>query len=166
MTYTALFLDHSSKAALWRHVKDLVPKGWERKCDHVTLQLSHCPFTLRGLVGSCEATIVGHIPDRVIAVKVTGEAADLSKNKQPHITIATAPGVPPVRSNDIEDWDVAQFDVPLTLYGTFRDNASCVRCGIEPAGDKGLCPYDSDVHGTEKYCYCCESCRHECAMDI
>lgn len=37
-------------------------------------------------------------------------------------------------------------------------------CGA-PAGDS-LCPYASEINGTEVDCGCCQDCQYKCARDI
>lgn len=39
------------------------------------------------------------------------------------------------------------------------------KCGA-PAGEPRACPFKSELHGNDEPCDCCDSCRHECAMDI
>ena len=47
-------------------------------------------------------------------------------------------------------------------------------CGGSHCDGKGVaeaahsCPYQSEINDdhTEDYCTCCETCEHECAMDI
>jgi hypothetical protein len=38
------------------------------------------------------------------------------------------------------------------------------KCGAE--GERGTCPYSTEINDNYEECICCEDCRHECAMDI
>jgi len=104
-TYTGVFLDESSHKALldwWgKHTNtELHPKIW---AHHMTIKFKPSEEEL-------ESTPVG----KKVHLKVIGWAADekgqavlvapqgvQSANKNPHITISTAPGTAPVYSNDL-----------------------------------------------------------------
>lgn len=41
------------------------------------------------------------------------------------------------------------------------------KCGSDFKSRKAReCPFASDVHGKIELCYCCDSCREQCALDI
>lgn len=39
------------------------------------------------------------------------------------------------------------------------------KCGSTPNEDH-TCPFKLEINGNDDLCNCCDSCRHECAMDI
>ncbi len=48
-----------------------------------------------------------------------------------------------------------------------EDFLTLCKCGKNPEEASHTCPYSEDIHGdSESMCNCCDSCRHECAMDI
>ncbi len=51
--------------------------------------------------------------------------------------------------------------VPAPAPGT------CDKCEINPAGEEGSCPFAAEAdNDPDSLCHCCDSCRHECAMDV
>jgi hypothetical protein len=108
--YFGIFLDGESATKLREIVADILPPDWTVYCHHCTLSFgdpsvdpnvfNYIANTL-GTTVSLNAVTLG-LSDEVIAVGVTGNVK--TRNKVPHITVATAPGVRPVRANDIRDW--------------------------------------------------------------
>lgn len=45
---------------------------------------------------------------------------------------------------------------------------SCPKCGNNIKSDwPHVCPFKADMNGDyDTLCRCCDSCRHECAMDV
>lgn len=45
--------------------------------------------------------------------------------------------------------------------------SKCCRCGGEPNPCPVSCPYSDEINNDQTPpCNCCDSCRHECFMDI
>jgi len=43
----------------------------------------------------------------------------------------------------------------------------CSRCNNSAANNKHICPYAEEINNdSETLCNCCDSCTHECCMDI
>ncbi len=42
----------------------------------------------------------------------------------------------------------------------------CDSCELSASLPPHTCPYAEEIHGDEKLCNCCNSCTHQCAMDI
>ncbi len=110
--YFGAFLKEPAKSNLMEYVKGYVPipNDWKPYCDHMTViyndgseNAEEWKNNCQSLVGTLTNLTVTHIgkSDRAIAVRVTGFP---SNNKNPHITIAVAPGARPVESNEITNW--------------------------------------------------------------
>ena len=124
--YIAAFLSPESKETLKEHFG--APSGWVWYGDHVTLAFNNLPdpdgradrFDRIGAFGTHIEARLQHMAIRhnVIAVQVTFPDSVHFKGTY-HITLATAPDVPPKESNNIpeECW------MPLDSY--HRLNLSC-----------------------------------------
>lgn len=85
------------------------PVDWTLHCDHITvIHSSHKDWVTASRIllnfkgQSIKFTIDGvGISESAIAFRVSAYTA----NRNNHITIATAPGVKPVESNNIECWE-------------------------------------------------------------
>jgi hypothetical protein len=106
VSYTAVFSLESieqGKPTPWQSIiaNIEIPDGWTTYADHMTIQMGSCPDpSLIGNEVTLEVTKIGQ-DDKALALGVN---STLSKNKIPHITVATAPGVKPFQSNKIENW--------------------------------------------------------------
>lgn len=113
--FTAIVLSDASRASCIARALGLgviIPRDIVKhsiKCHHVTLAMGDASdrFTI-GEERHLTVTHVGTIAGRVVAFKVEG-ASD-SKNKVPHVTIATFGDAKPKESNDITEWkEIASF---------------------------------------------------------
>lgn len=110
--YYGIFFDSDTKAELLKTAKKYagIPEDWKVYCDHMTIvyndgseekqAISNGYFEKRGVIYELAISSIG-ISDEAIALKVSNF---ITQNKVSHITIATAPGVKPVKSNDIVNW--------------------------------------------------------------
>ena len=107
--YIGAFLEKPAGNNLLEFVKSHVevPEDWKVYCDHMTIiyndnsdNATEWRGYLEQMIGTTTYLTVTHIgvSERCIAVKVIGFP---SNNANPHITVATAPGVRPVESNQI-----------------------------------------------------------------
>lgn len=99
------------------------PENWTQHCDHITLiHSSHKDWITASKLllnfggQSVKFTIDGvGISEHAMAFRVS----TYTTNKNSHITIATAPGIKPVESNNIEHWEklycTEEFEGRLTL---------------------------------------------------
>lgn len=86
-----------------------IPEGWTKHCDHITvIHSSHKDWVTASQLllnfngQSVKFTLDGiGISESAMALRVSTYTA----NRVSHITIATAPGVKPVESNNIENWE-------------------------------------------------------------
>jgi hypothetical protein len=118
--YFGIFLDTESANKLKDTVADILPPDWTVYCHHCTLSFgdpspdpevfNYIAQTL-GTMVTLDAVTLG-ISEEAIAVGVTGNIK--ARNETPHITVATAPGVPPVRSNAITEWKPLPEGLRLT----------------------------------------------------
>jgi len=112
--YIGAFLDEESKQQLADHLITngiFIPDGWTRYMHHMTIcfnrhdESSESMYdAYAGMFGqsvTLDCCYYGITSD-VIAIAV--DTNMLTQNSQPHVTIATAPGVPPVKSNEIANW--------------------------------------------------------------
>lgn len=121
--YYGIFLDEESKKALLERAKSLVsiPDDWKIFCDHCTIVFNDCKSDHRQWITFCEKHLGEGINFIVDSIGVSQEAVAFgidfrTDNRNSHITVACAPGVPPVRSNSIKDWrNINHF----TIHGTF-----------------------------------------------
>jgi hypothetical protein len=100
-------LSESSRGGLLATFGHLIPEGWTTKAEHMTICLGPLdkwansqagrPTPLVGATVELLAVATGR-DDSALAIGVVG---CLSNNKNPHITIAVAPGHRPVESNFI-----------------------------------------------------------------
>ena len=120
LLYSAVFLDPGSRRALSAAHP---PRHPNVSCDHVTLRYMPTEAQLRGAgVGTTVTlTVNGVYADhRVHAVRVAldagfSAATAMDDDRTPHVTIATAPGVPPSDVRKVSDWTAV--DPPLQLAG-------------------------------------------------
>lgn len=146
--YTGVFLDQQSRESLWNFCANSVPGGiphrWTRFCDHMTIcvgALSN-PKTedFRSVADTVQKQIAKYREhqefelkvvsvgrdDHVLAVGVIGCA---SCNRNPHITVATAPGHPPNISNGIKKWTMIAAEEQLTLTGVVKQHGARKKAG-------------------------------------
>ncbi len=126
--YIGCFLDEESKAKLLDRYKYLIPKDWTIFAHHGTTCYNGNVETqdenferFKHLIGKkvvLEIIGVG-VSDKAVAVLVRNLVSD---NQTKHITLATAPGVKPVESNNITDWYYHYTPVYVTgTYGYFAN---------------------------------------------
>jgi hypothetical protein len=121
--YTAVKLDDSSHQTL----AQLAPQGWKVFAHHMTI----IPPTLQqteprynypkypvGSQVSLEAVAIAQ-NDKVIAVKIESDIP--TKNKIPHVTIATNAGGKPMDSNNFGEEDFKPLKQPIKLSGTIEE---------------------------------------------
>lgn len=143
ISYSAVFLDDESKQNIMefcsRTLDGGIPDRWKRFCDHMTIcvgSLSN-PKTedFRSVADTMQKHIsryqdgqkfelnvvsVGHNED-VIAVGVIG---CVSCNRNPHVTVATAPFVAPNASNFINKWKMLEATEQFKVTGQLRQHRS------------------------------------------
>ena len=143
ISYSAVFLDDESQQKIMefcrRTLDGGIPERWKRHCDHMTIcvgSLSN-PKTedFRSVADTMQKHIsryqdgqkfelnvvsVGHNED-VIAVGVIG---CVSCNRNPHVTVATAPFVAPNASNFISKWRMLEATEQFKVTGQLRQHRS------------------------------------------
>lgn len=130
--YIAIFLDLDSKQILKKKFKD-IPEGWTPHCDHITLAFNNGPDP-DGVVKQLEKLHVFNYckgahcmafvtavarTDRVWVARVQVNFPSNLKSfrEEPlHITLCTAPGVPPKESNNIPDKAFQDIE-PVPVFG-------------------------------------------------
>lgn len=113
--FTAIVFDHATRAHLLGLAASenmLTPEA-KLKADHVTLAMGRKEGIALGAPRMLTVTHKGEIAGRVCAFRVSG--AEDSKNKVPHITVATFGDAKPKESNDITEW--VPLDEPQTIWG-------------------------------------------------
>lgn len=128
--YLGAFIDDERRQSLLSKYKNLIPDGWKPYCDHATLafndgsELTQSIFenykgALGEEVGLC--TIGIGRSDDAIALELSQDDFKTS-NKIFHITLATRPGIPPVRSNFITEWKpMLEYDIIKAKIGFFAN---------------------------------------------
>lgn len=130
--YIAIFLDLGSKQILGKKFAD-IPEGWTPHCDHITLAFNNTPDPdsvvtqldklhvfnyCKGVHCMAFVTAVART-DKVWVVRVQMNFPSnlRSFREEPlHITLCTAPGVPPKESNNIPDKAFQDID-PVPVFG-------------------------------------------------
>jgi hypothetical protein len=117
IAYSGIVLTDKSRTELIQFIKtpgnDLF-SDWEILAHHMTINMGELKEEYRPLLGQSFDLLVTHVgqTDKVLAVKV--ETPFITKNKDPHITIAInkADGGKPADANKIEHWkSVYPFEV-------------------------------------------------------
>jgi tRNA nucleotidyltransferase/poly(A) polymerase len=117
VAYSGIVLTDKSRSELIQFIKtpgnDLF-SDWEILAHHMTINMGELKEEYRPLLGQSFDLLVTHVgqTDKVLAVKV--ETPFITKNKDPHITIAInkADGGKPADANKIEHWkSVYPFEV-------------------------------------------------------
>ena len=110
--YYGVFFSQQMKNFLIDRAKDIVdiPEDWKLYGDHMTIvyndgiegkeEKANELDKYLGKYQQLRITSIG-ISDEAIAFAVGNYA---TQNKQSHITIAVAPGLKPVKSNEIKEW--------------------------------------------------------------
>lgn len=133
MLYVAATLTRDSQRALYEAVSALVPipADWTKYCHHMTIRFRPKPGDpLPPLNQPTELTVTEYAADeKGIAVKVeptSREALKLPDSQLPHVTVAVAPGVGPVYSNELlRNRTLVKFPSSLVLQAvTWAKNGS------------------------------------------
>ena len=108
--YYGVFLDDRSQSVIEREFRNLIPLGWNKHADHITVQYNdysqdaitkgRALSSKLGYDYSTRIVAVGK-SDTAIALKVEGVE---TANKIAHITLAVSPEGKPVDSNKITEW--------------------------------------------------------------
>lgn len=122
--YTALVLTPESELALRTNFRSVIPAGWDVKCHHMTINMSHAASgPAAALVGQTfPIEVVSLASDQnVIAVGVDTQCPSVNAVK--HITVAvnTAGGGKPKHSNLLQKW--SPLPSKLTLTGVVQEVA-------------------------------------------
>lgn len=120
--YYGIFLNEESKEELKSFLP--IPEGWKLYCDHLTVVFNKNldPITASDWIRYCEGMLGQTVRLTVISVGISDEAIAVginfkTNNKHSHITIATAPGIAPMKSNFIKDW--TRLENHFEVSGTF-----------------------------------------------
>ena len=121
--YTAVELDDNSHQALAK----LAPQGWKAFAHHMTIipptlqqsepRYNYPKYPLGSEVPLKAVAIAQN--DKVIAVKIESDIP--TKNKIPHVTIATNAGGKPMDSNNFGESDFKPLDKPISLSGVIKE---------------------------------------------
>mmetsp|Transcript_69244 Transcript_69244/g.150695 ORF Transcript_69244/g.150695 Transcript_69244/m.150695 type:complete len:520 (+) Transcript_69244:70-1629(+) len=132
--YTSVVLSGESQKKLQLACGSIfsIPHGWSMHCEHMTVcmgPLSNPTNVDNRSVGESlrqEIAAFQEGKDFVLRVVSKGSSEDVmalgvvgcaSCNRNPHITVATAPGTAPMRSNLIQKWQVLPPESQLNLSG-------------------------------------------------
>lgn len=122
ISYTGVILDTKSHQKLIKKFKKFIPDDWELKAHHMTIHMGpvkegdyvdkHKGMNIYLSVDSFA------MDDKVCAVGVSGF---VSKNKQPHVTIAVnrKKGGKPYHSNELKDWK--EIKRPFKIMGKIKE---------------------------------------------
>lgn len=120
--YYGIFFGSDVKNELLNIAKNYagISEDWKVYCDHMTLVYNDKSEEKQKRAEHYEQFLGKQYTVIIDAIGISKEAIALrvsnckSQNKVSHITIATAPGVKPVRSNNIERW----FKLPQLYSAT------------------------------------------------
>ena len=107
--YIAAILTRKSQKKLWDYVRDKVeiPADWKKYCHHMTIRFMPKDDKVLPILG-LEVTLVVtdiYADDKGVAVRVepntNSQELHMPPEQLPHVTIAVAPGVQPVYSNEL-----------------------------------------------------------------
>jgi tRNA splicing ligase len=107
--YIAAILTREAQETLWKSISDRVaiPADWKKYCHHMTIRFNPGNNDNLPLFGDDISLVVTEVvaDNRAVAVKVepntNKKELHMPADKVPHVTIATAPGTPPVYSNEL-----------------------------------------------------------------
>lgn len=125
--YAGVFLDDNTKNELMELVGDKIPEGWKVYLDHMTMVYNdHTPEAqafyegIKDLIGTEQKLVLASLgmSDKAMALGIKVNA--LSKNANPHITVATSPTGKPVDSNYIKEWKVMPLPTVKGIVGVVR----------------------------------------------
>lgn len=124
--YYGIFFNNDVKNELLNLAKKYVgiSDEWKTYCDHVTLVYNDGSEEKQQKAEHYEQFLGKQYTVIIDAIGVSDEAIALrisnckTQNKVSHVTIATAPGVKPVKSNNIKNW----YAIPglYTAIGTIN----------------------------------------------
>ena len=107
--YTCVLLEQASKNVIFHNLEHMIPEGWTRLGDHMTICLG--PMKDKSLLGTEQYLVVRKVGISDMAMALQVETDIQTKNEIPHVTIAINPnGGKSVMSNEITKWqDVRMF---------------------------------------------------------
>lgn len=119
--FFGVFLDEESKKEILEKVRELtiIPDNWKIFCHHMTLVFNDGKKNID--TTQYETRLGEEVELKIISIGKSSEAIAFevdfkSANKRSHITIACAPGIPPVKSNYITRWEsIEEFSVKGTI---------------------------------------------------
>lgn len=128
--YLGAFIDDERRQSLLDKYKNLIPEGWTPYCDHATLAFNNGSELGQKLFDYYKAALGENVnlctigigrSDEAIALELSQDGFQTS-NKIFHITLATAPGCKPVRSNFITEWKpLLTYDIIKAKIGYFAN---------------------------------------------
>lgn len=122
--YYGVFFNEKVKELLVKKAKALVniPDDWNIYADHMTIIYNDGDSSKEEKAAALDLILGEHQPLMITSIGATNEAVAFgvsnyaTQNEHAHITIATAPGIKPVRSNSIKKWmPINTFYVTGTL---------------------------------------------------
>lgn len=128
--YYGIFFNENIKKALLKLTKvwlnihnDSLPEDWTIYCDHVTIVYNDKSIERQKVAEEIEKILNTDVTLSINSIGVSSSAIALgvdykTQNKHSHITIATAPGVRPVESNNIIRWFPISGN--FTVNGTIK----------------------------------------------
>lgn len=107
--YIAAMLTKDSQKALYESIakRISIPDNWKKYCHHMTIRFKPTKDSELPVFGESVTLVVTEIAsdEKGVAVRVepntVGKELNMPPEQLPHITVATAPGVSPVYSNDL-----------------------------------------------------------------
>lgn len=105
--YVGAMLTRKSQIELWEMVKTIksVPDDWKKFCHHMTIRFKPTEDQKLPVFGEDLMLLATEISEDenciVVEVKVDKTNLNMPSNQIPHITIATAPKISPVYSNEL-----------------------------------------------------------------
>jgi len=151
--YSCIVLDRASRAKLEEFAQ--IPSDWTPHCDHMTI----CVGSLRRPLTEDNRSVAGNLKDQIAGfrdrqafqltvvsrgttstVMAVGVVGCPSCNRNPHITVGTAPKIAPNASNTIPKWEMLPHEEQFTLEGMVWQ-----RGGKRPQFPPGTEPVDADV---------------------
>lgn len=107
--YVAAILTRDAQESLWKSITSRVaiPTDWKAYCHHMTIRFKPTDDSQLPILGEDITLIVTNIfaDDKGVAVSVEPNTnrreLHMPAEQKPHITVATAPGTPPVYSNEL-----------------------------------------------------------------